>query len=156
VTADVQRETIAFLSTPEAYGLPGGSVERIDTHISIVWLAGDRAYKLKRAVRFDYVDFSSIELRRAACDAEVRLNRRTAPSLYLGVLPVTRETSGRLALRGQGVPVDWLVEMVRFDQTTLCFFLSTLFAFGQRNLFFTRQQRNLTNLTQIHLNRICC
>lgn len=117
--ADVQRDTIAFLSTPEAYGLPGVPVERIDTHISIVWLAGDRAYKLKRAVRFDYVDFSSIALRRAACDAEVRLNRRTAPSLYLGVLPVTRETSGRLALRGHGAPVEWLVEMVRFDQTTL-------------------------------------
>ena len=100
-------------------GPSSGSVERIDTHISIVWLAGDRAYKLKRAVRFDYVDFSTIELRRVACEAEVRLNRRTAPSLYRGVLPVTREADGSLALGGQGAPLDWLVEMARFDQDTL-------------------------------------
>ena len=84
-----------------------------------MWLAGDRVYKLKRAVRFDYVDFSTIELRRAACEAEVRLNRRTAPSLYLGVRPVTRDAGGTLAIGRTGTPVDWLVEMVRFDQDTL-------------------------------------
>ena len=60
---DEQREVIAFLSTPQAYGRGVHAVERIDTHISIVWLAGDRAYKLKRAVRFDYVDFSTMALR---------------------------------------------------------------------------------------------
>lgn len=59
---------------------------------------GDRAYKLKRAVHFDYVDFSTVELRRLACEAEVRLNRRTAPSLYRGVVPVTRERDGSIAL----------------------------------------------------------
>ena len=117
--ADEQRDVVAFLSTPEAYGLHTGSVERIDTHISIVWLAGDRAYKLKRAVRFDYVDFSTIELRRVACEAEVRLNGRTAPALYRGVRAVTREADGSLALDGQGAAIDWLVEMVRFDQDTL-------------------------------------
>jgi aminoglycoside phosphotransferase family enzyme len=69
VTTDDQRDVIAFLSAADAYGLRAGSVERIDTHISIVWLAGDRVFKLKRAVRFDYVDFSTIELRRAACGA---------------------------------------------------------------------------------------
>ena len=116
---DDQRDVIAFLSAPMAYGSAVSSVERIDTHISIVWLAGARAYKLKRAVRFDYVDFSTIELRHAACEAEVRLNRRTAPSLYHGVLPVTREADGSLALGGRGVPLDWLVEMTRFDQETL-------------------------------------
>ena len=116
---DEQRDVIAFLSTPEAYGLHAGSVERIDTHISIVWLAGDRAYKLKRAVRFDYVDFSTIEFRRAACEAEIRLNGRTAPALYLGVRTVTREADGTLALGGEGVVIDWLVEMARFDQDTL-------------------------------------
>ena len=86
-------------------------VERIDTHISIVWLAADRAFKLKRAVHYDYVDFSTLERRRAACEAEVRLNRRTAPSLYLGVRAVTREADGSLALGGTGEPVEWLVEM---------------------------------------------
>ena len=116
---DAQGDVIAFLSTPAAFGLRAGAVDRIDTHISIVWLAGDRAFKLKRAVRFDYVDFSTSELRRVACEAEVRLNRRTAPALYRGVLPVTREADGSLALAGQGVPIDWLVEMARFDQDTL-------------------------------------
>jgi hypothetical protein len=119
MTIDDQREVISFLSTPEAYGQSAIAVERIDTHISILWLAGDRVYKLKRAVRFDYVDFSTIELRHHACEAEVRVNRRTAPSLYLGVRAVGRDASGRLAIGGQGTPVDWLVEMVRFDQATL-------------------------------------
>jgi aminoglycoside phosphotransferase family enzyme/predicted kinase len=119
VTTDDQRDVISFLSTPVAYGRSASPVERIDTHISIVWLAGERAYKLKRAVRFDYVDFSTIELRRLACEAEVRVNRRTAPSLYLGVRPVTREAGGALALGGEGEPIDWVVEMVRFDQDTL-------------------------------------
>ena len=116
---DEQRDIIAFLSTPAAFGLDAGAVDRIDTHISIVWLVGDRAYKLKRAVRFDYVDFSTSVLRRVACEAEVRLNRRTAPALYRRVLPVTREADGSLALGGCGVPIDWLVEMARFDQNTL-------------------------------------
>jgi aminoglycoside phosphotransferase family enzyme/predicted kinase len=119
MTPNDQRDVISFLSTPNAYAGSPPAVERIDTHISIVWLAGDRAYKLKRAVRFDYVDFSTLELRRIACEAEVRVNRRTAPSLYLGVRPVTRETGGALALGGQGDPIDWVVEMVRFDQDTL-------------------------------------
>jgi aminoglycoside phosphotransferase family enzyme/predicted kinase len=115
---DDQREVIAFLSTPRAYDTET-AVERIDTHISIVWLAGHRVYKLKRAVRYDYVDFSTPELRRVACEAEVRLNRRTAPSLYVGVRAVTRDAAGGLTLGGDGAPVDWLVEMVRFDQETL-------------------------------------
>jgi aminoglycoside phosphotransferase family enzyme/predicted kinase len=118
--ANGQQQVIAFLSTPSAYGLPDGTpVERIDTHISIVWLAAQRAYKLKRAVLFDYVDFSTAEFRRTACEAEVRLNRRTAPALYVGVHPITREADGRLSLGGHGEPIDWVVEMVRFDQNTL-------------------------------------
>ena len=117
---DVQREVVAFLSTSAAYGLPSEmAIERLDTHISIVWLAGARAYKLKRAVQYDYVDFSTVELRHAACDAEIRLNRRTAPSLYLGVRAVTREADGTLALDGGGQPLDWVVEMKRFDQDAL-------------------------------------
>ena len=115
----MQREVLAFLSSPETYGPQAMPVERIDTHISIVWLVGDRAYKLKRAVKFDYVDFSTTELRRVACEAEIRLNRRTAPSLYLGVRPITRASDGTLALGGTGEPIDWVVEMKRFDQETL-------------------------------------
>ena len=94
--------------------------ERIETHSAIVFLAGTRAWKLKRAVLFDYLDFSTAERRRQMCEAEVRLNRRTAPSIYRGVLPVTREPDGTLALGGRGAVVDWVVEMNRFDQRDLC------------------------------------
>jgi aminoglycoside phosphotransferase family enzyme/predicted kinase len=85
----------------------------------VVFLAGDLAYKLKRAVRFDYLDFSTSERRRAFCEAELRLNRRTAPALYRRVLPVTREADGSLALGGSGAAVDWLLEMNRFPQDAL-------------------------------------
>ncbi len=119
MTADDQAEVIRYLTEGDAFSGFEGPVERIDTHISIVFLAGDRVYKLKRAVCFDFVDFSTVDLRRAACDAEVRLNRRTAPALYLGVRAVTREADSSLAIDGVGAVLDWLVEMVRFDQASL-------------------------------------
>jgi aminoglycoside phosphotransferase family enzyme/predicted kinase len=112
-----QAGVIEFLAAPSTHG--GAAVERIDTHASIVFLAGERAYKLKRAVRFDYLDFSTAERRRVLCEAEVRLNRRTAPTLYRGVVPVTREPGGAYALGGPGGTADWLVEMNRFPQDAL-------------------------------------
>ena len=116
VTED-QTAVIEFLASPATHG--GVSVERVDTHTAMVFLVGARAYKLKRAVSFDYVDFSTCERRRAMCEAEVRLNRRTAPALYRGVLPIARGDDGSLALGGTDPPVDWVVEMNRFDQETL-------------------------------------
>jgi uncharacterized protein len=112
-----QRDVIAFLTSPSTHG--GATVERIETHASIVFLAGERAWKLKRAVRYDYLDFSTPERRRAMCEAELRINRRAAPAIYLGVVPVTREAGGALALGGPGEPVDWVIEMARFDQESL-------------------------------------
>src|SRR5829696_8173972 len=82
-------------------------------------LRGDRVLKLKRAVCLPYLDFSTAERRLAACQAELRLNRRTAPNLYLGVRRITRETDGRLALDGAGCLVDAVVEMRRFAQEAL-------------------------------------
>ena len=116
ITED-QTAVIEFLAAPHTHG--GQPVERIDTHTAIVFLAGARAYKLKRAVRFDYVDFSTSRQRQACCEAELRLNRRTAPTLYRAVVPVTREPDGSLALAGRGAPVDWVVEMQRFPQGAL-------------------------------------
>jgi aminoglycoside phosphotransferase family enzyme/predicted kinase len=113
ITED-QSAVLGFLGSPEAHG--GAAVERIDTHASVVFLARDRAWKLKRAVRYDYLDFSTAARRRAMCEAEFRINRRAAPGLYRGVVAVTRERDGSLALDGSGAPVDWLVAMVRFDQ----------------------------------------
>ena len=111
-----QEEAIAFLADPATHG---ATVECIETHISMVFLAGAHAFKLKRAVTFDYLDFSTPDLRRRCCEEEVRRNRRTAPSLYLGVLAITRERDGRLALGGDGTPIDWVVRMRRFDQAQL-------------------------------------
>lgn len=114
-----QSEVIAFLSAPAAYGGNVGPVERRETHASIIFLAGSAAYKLKRSVRFPYLDYSSAELRRRFCEAEVQVNRRTAPDLYRGVVPVVRREDGELALGGRGAPLDWLVEMQRFDEEAL-------------------------------------
>ena len=76
----------------------------VEDQRAIVFLAGDRAWKLKRAVRYDYLDFSTVEQRRVACEGEVRLNRRTAPTLYRGVAPVVRRADGTLAIGGPGTP----------------------------------------------------
>lgn len=112
-----QTEILEFLGASGTHG--GVDVERIDTHSAVVFLAGDRAWKVKRDVKFDYLDFSTLELRRRACEAELAINRRTAPTLYLRVVPVTREPGGHLALDGQGVPVEWMILMRRFDQEAL-------------------------------------
>jgi aminoglycoside phosphotransferase family enzyme/predicted kinase len=112
----VQTGVVAFLSRGD---WAKGSVEVVSTHISHVFLAGDRALKLKRAVKLPYVDFSTPDLRRAACERELSLNRRTAPELYRRVVAVTRDAAGRLHLGGSGEVVDWLVEMRAFDQSQL-------------------------------------
>lgn len=120
---NMQEAVIAFLSDPASYGaLAAGAdrVERIETHGAIVFLVGRLAFKMKKAVRFGYMDFSSLEKRHAACLAELRLNRRTAPMLYRGLAAVTRAANGRLALDGGGEPIEWLVAMNRFDQEARC------------------------------------
>jgi hypothetical protein len=112
-----QAAVIAFLADPVSYG--GDAVARIDTHASVVFLVRDRAYKLKRAVRFSYLDYSTPELREQACRAELALNRRTAAELYEEVCPILRAADGRLTLGGSGTAIDWVVVMRRFDQETL-------------------------------------
>jgi uncharacterized protein len=112
---DDQREVLAFLADPATHGR--APVRRIDTHSAVVFLVGDRAFKVKRAVRYSYLDFSTLTQRRAACEAELEINRAFAPTLYLGVVPITREPNGALRLGGRGDVVEWVVEMRRFDET---------------------------------------
>jgi aminoglycoside phosphotransferase family enzyme/predicted kinase len=116
---DDQAETIAFLEDPASYAGQAEAVERIETHISVVFLAGGFAYKLKRAVRYSYLDFSTVEKRAAACAAELALNRRTAPALYLETRAIRREAGGRLGFGGEGALLDTVVVMRRFDQSCL-------------------------------------
>lgn len=105
-----QKDVVAFL---EGGGL-GGPVERVETHAAIVFLVGDHAFKMKRAVRYSFLDFSTLARRRAALEAELRLNRRTAPGLYERLVPVTLGPEGELELGGEGDVVEWLLQMVRF------------------------------------------
>lgn len=121
-----QADIVAFLADPRSYRGAAERVEVITTHASVVFLAGDRAYKLKRAVKYSYLDYSTPELRRQACAMELALNRRTAPALYVSVLPVMRRPEGGLALDGPGQALDWLVVMRRFPQEALFSHLAEL------------------------------
>jgi aminoglycoside phosphotransferase family enzyme/predicted kinase len=114
-----QEPVFALLADPathvgQAHG--GHAVRRIDTHAASLFLAGERALKVKRAVRFPFLDFSTLDKRKAACETELAINRRTAPMIYRRVVAITREADGRLALDGRGEPVEWAVEMRRFDE----------------------------------------
>lgn len=119
MTSDAQGEVFALLSDSASYGAGLGrdGVKRIDTHAAVVFLAGARAYKVKRAVRFPFLDFSTLDKRKAACEAELAVNRAAAPQLYRRVVAITRERDGSLALDGAGDPVEWAVEMARFDES---------------------------------------
>ncbi len=108
-----QAEVSAFLSTW------AGAGRQFTTHGARVFVAGDEALKIKRAVRYPYLDFSTLELRRRACEREMEVNRANAPQIYLGLVAITREADGRLAIGGAGAPVEWAVRMRAFDQADL-------------------------------------
>src|SRR5947209_11545848 len=103
---------IDVVSQPAAYPYSVDAVEVRQTHISVVALAGPWAYKLKKPVQLGFLDFGTLERRRHFCEEEVRLNRRLAPSVYAGVVPLTRQ-GGRLRVEGDGEPVEYAVKMVR-------------------------------------------
>jgi aminoglycoside phosphotransferase family enzyme/predicted kinase len=109
-----QDEIFAFLGDPAAHG--GRPVTRIDTHGAAVFLSGERVLKVKRAVKFPFLDYSTIEKRKAACEAELAVNRSFAPQIYRGVVAITRDASGRLVIGGDGETAEWALEMARFDE----------------------------------------
>jgi uncharacterized protein len=111
---DTQQEVFGYLADPRTHG--GQKVQRIDTHAASVFLAGDRALKVKRAVRFPFLDYSTLAKRKHACEAELAVNAPYAPEIYRGVVAITCEASGKLAIGGSGVPVEWAVDMLRFDE----------------------------------------
>jgi uncharacterized protein len=114
-----QADVVAFLSDPASYATRPARVERCDTHGALVFLAGEEAWKIKRAVRFPYMDLSTLDKRQAVCAREVEINRRTAPEIYLGCVLITRSADGSLAFGGDGAPVEWAVRMRRFEQSAL-------------------------------------
>lgn len=119
------QQKVEFLSRCDAFPQAPAAVEVIETHMSWVFLAGDRVYKLKKPIKYDFLDFSSIDKRRRAVFDEVRLNRRLARDVYLAAIPLTRAGPDGMALGDQGQVVDWLVEMRRLpDALTLEAFIA--------------------------------
>ncbi len=111
----MDHETIvAAMKEPAFYPHRVEQVEFTQTHISSVFLTGEKVYKLKKPVDFGFLDFTSLEKRERFCREELRLNRRLAPSIYLGVEPITLK-DGRLELGGDGEVVDWVVVMRQMD-----------------------------------------
>jgi aminoglycoside phosphotransferase family enzyme/predicted kinase len=107
-----QESVFAFLTDPERHP----AVHRVDTHAASVFLEGDRALKIKRAIRFPYLDYSTLEKRKAACDEEMKINRQFAPQIYRRVVPITQNNDGSFEIDGKGAPVEFAIEMTRFDE----------------------------------------
>jgi aminoglycoside phosphotransferase family enzyme/predicted kinase len=109
---------IQTLCDPQAYPAPVDDVHVHQTHISVVFLAGSYAYKIKKPVDLGFVDYSTLEKRRHWCDEEVRLNRRLAPEVYLGVVPVTSD-GDHLRIEGTGPVIEWAVKMQRLPEEAM-------------------------------------
>ena len=106
-------EKVAFLQRPHAYPDNPEQVEVIETYMSWVFLSGRLVYKLKKPVRLEFLDCSTVKARRRNCEREVQVNRRLAGDVYRRVVPLTLQSGGALRLEGGGIIVDWLVEMRR-------------------------------------------
>lgn len=117
--ASEQSSAVRYLESGGAFEGAHSQVERIDTHGAHIFLAGEYALKIKRAVRYDYMDFSTLDKRRAALANELAINTRTAPEIYLELVPVTRRADGTYEVGGLGTPVEWALRMRRFPQENL-------------------------------------
>ncbi len=109
----MQEKVFAFLGDPATHP----RVHRIDTHAASVFLWGSCALKIKRAIRFPFLDYSTLEKRKAACDEEIRINRQFAPQIYHRVVAITLGDDGSLEIDGKGEPVEYAIEMSRFDES---------------------------------------
>jgi len=152
---------VAFLSRAESYPEPTSAVDPVETHMAWVFLTDTHAYKLKKPVRFDYLDFSTIQARRRMCEAEVRLNRRLAPEVYLGTVPLRIDAAGQLGLTAGRSVVDWLVKMRRLPAPLMLDALirdaavppGRLVALGRLLGGFYRWARRVRTLPQAYLDR---
>src|SRR5690606_27727402 len=119
-STDVARADLSEVAIAFSDGKVKGAakpIQRVDTHLSHVFLTEKLVYKLKRPVNLPYVSFFSLEQRRAACHAELEINRQLGSPFYRDVLPVVRRDTGGFQLGGEGEVVDWIVLMQRFDQS---------------------------------------
>ncbi|RXT36704.1 AAA family ATPase [Bradyrhizobium betae] len=114
MTDDSATQDRIFAALTDPVGHP--TVKRIDTHAASVFLDGPRALKIKRAVRFPFLDYSTLAKRKAACEEEIRINRPLAPQIYHRVVAITEEPDGSIAVDGRGRPIEYAVDMSRFDE----------------------------------------
>jgi aminoglycoside phosphotransferase family enzyme/predicted kinase len=112
---DLQRRVLDFLDG-SSFGEAGGG-KRIDTHASMVFLGADRVLKIKRACRLPFLDYSTLEKRRRACEEELQVNSGNAPEIYRRVVAITHNADGGFEIDGEGTPAEWAVEMARFDDS---------------------------------------
>lgn len=115
--ANTQSRVIAFLS--KAGTIDAGVPRVFRTHAAMVFVGAERAFKIKRAVHYPFLDFSTLERRRDACLREIAVNRSTAADIYLGAVPIVERDGHELAIGGPGTPVEWAVEMRAFAQSDL-------------------------------------
>ena len=106
------------LLNPEIYPDRPAVIKFMETHISLLFLTGDHVYKVKKPVDFGFLDFTSLEKRKFFCEQEVKLNRRLSPTLYLGIIRITKE-GDRIHLEGKGEPVEYAVKMKQIPEEKL-------------------------------------
>src|SRR4030066_367192 len=109
-----QKQVVEALMKPEAYDEDPGVIELVQTHISFVFLTKKFVYKVKKAVNFGFLDFSTLEKRRFFCEKELELNRRLCPDMYLEVVPINK--SDIIKIKGSGETVEYALKMKRMPQ----------------------------------------
>jgi len=124
-------ELFAAMSRPDFYPRRPEAITVVQTHISFIFIAGDDVYKVKKAVDFGFLDFTTLDKRKYYCEEELRLNRRLAPEAYLGVETITEDAAGRLTLGGNGQIVEYAVRMRKLPQERM---LGRLLAEGKLEL----------------------
>ncbi|MDH3671986.1 MAG: hypothetical protein OES46_12600 [Gammaproteobacteria bacterium] len=125
---------VAILQQAKTYPDRPSRVDVVETHMSWVFLTARYAYKMKKPVRYDFLDFSTVEARKNNCAEEVRLNRRLAHDLYIGVVPLTVDADGNIALDGSGEAIDWLVKMRRLPADCMLDYLIMHHAIRQTDI----------------------
>jgi aminoglycoside phosphotransferase family enzyme len=110
---------VALLKQPQTYPERPTRIDLVETHMSWVFLTDHHAYKLKKPVRYEFLDFSTLAARANNCTEEIRLNQRLTRNVYLGAVPLTIDSQGNVRLGGQGEVIDWLVKMRRLPRERL-------------------------------------
>ena len=112
-----QKEVVEALMKPEAYDEDPGSIEMVQTHISVIFLTQNLVYKMKKSVNFGFLDFTTLEKRRFFCQKELKLNRRLCGDMYLEIVPINKADT--IKIKGKGETVEYAVKMKRMPEESI-------------------------------------